>query len=34
VDLRSSAAHLHENIAGAGIPLDDADVAELDAIGR
>lgn len=29
----SSAAHLRENITGAGIPLSDADVAELDGIG-
>ncbi|TQM37904.1 aldo/keto reductase family oxidoreductase [Pseudonocardia cypriaca] len=30
----SSAAHLRENVAGAGLPLSDEDVAELDAIGR
>ena len=30
----SSAAHLRENAAGAGLPLCDDDVAELDKIGR
>jgi pyridoxine 4-dehydrogenase len=30
----SSVAHLRENVAGAGLPLSDEDVAELDAIGR
>lgn len=29
----SSVAHLHENIAGAGLALSDADMAELDSIG-
>ena len=30
----SSAAHLRENVAGAGLPLSDCDLAELDKIGR
>jgi pyridoxine 4-dehydrogenase len=30
----SSAAHLRENVAGAGLALCDEDLAELDAIGR
>ncbi|MEO3811161.1 hypothetical protein ABGB17_19365 [Sphaerisporangium sp. B11E5] len=30
----SSAAHLRENIAGAGVSLSEEDVAELDGIGR
>ena len=30
----SSVAHLRENVAGAGLPLSDADLAELDRIGR
>jgi pyridoxine 4-dehydrogenase len=30
----SSAAHLRENVAGAGLPLSDSDLAELDKIGR
>jgi pyridoxine 4-dehydrogenase len=30
----SSVAHLHENIAGAGLALSGADLAELDKIGR
>ncbi|GAA0939241.1 aldo/keto reductase family oxidoreductase [Nonomuraea longicatena] len=30
----SSTAHLRENIAGAGLPLSDEDVTELDGIGR
>ncbi|MDH6228802.1 MULTISPECIES: aldo/keto reductase family oxidoreductase [Streptomyces] len=30
----SSVAHLRENIAGAGLPLSDEDLAELDRIGR
>jgi aryl-alcohol dehydrogenase-like predicted oxidoreductase len=30
----SSTAHLRENVAGAGLPLSDADLAELDKIGR
>ena len=30
----SSAAHLRENAAGAGLPLSDDDLAELDKIGR
>jgi aryl-alcohol dehydrogenase-like predicted oxidoreductase len=30
----SSVAHLRENVAGAGLPLSDEDLAELDAIGR
>ncbi|WP_030154810.1 aldo/keto reductase family oxidoreductase [Glycomyces sp. NRRL B-16210] len=30
----SSVAHLRENVAGAGLELSDADLAELDAIGR
>jgi aryl-alcohol dehydrogenase-like predicted oxidoreductase len=30
----SSVAHLRENLAGAGLPLSDDDLAELDAIGR
>lgn len=30
----SSAAHLRENVAGAGIALSDADMAELDTVGR
>jgi pyridoxine 4-dehydrogenase len=30
----SSAAHLRENAAGAGLPLSDEDLAELDKIGR
>jgi len=30
----SSAAHLRENVAGAGLPLSDEDLAELDKIGR
>ncbi|MFY1635972.1 aldo/keto reductase family oxidoreductase [Solwaraspora sp. WMMB335] len=30
----SSTAHLHENVAGAGITLSDEDIAELDKIGR
>ena len=30
----SSAAHLRENVAGAGLPLGDEDLAELDRIGR
>jgi pyridoxine 4-dehydrogenase len=30
----SSAAHLRENAAGAGLPLSDKDLAELDKIGR
>ena len=30
----SSAAHLRENVAGAGLPLSDSELAELDKIGR
>ncbi|MCO5984886.1 aldo/keto reductase family oxidoreductase [Actinoallomurus spadix] len=30
----SSVAHLRENVAGAGLPLSDEDLAELDKIGR
>ncbi|MCA2226287.1 aldo/keto reductase family oxidoreductase [Nonomuraea aurantiaca] len=30
----SSSAHLRENVAGAGVPLSDEDLAELDKIGR
>ncbi len=30
----SSVAHLRENVAGAGLPLSDVDLAELDRIGR
>jgi pyridoxine 4-dehydrogenase len=30
----SSAAHLLENLAGAGLPLSGDDLAELDKIGR
>ncbi|MFI7044990.1 aldo/keto reductase family oxidoreductase [Streptosporangium sandarakinum] len=30
----SSVAHLRENVAGAGLPLSDEDLAELDEIGR
>lgn len=30
----SSVTHLRENVAGAGLPLSDADLAELDEIGR
>lgn len=30
----SSVAHLRENAAGAGLPLSDDDLAELDKIGR
>jgi aryl-alcohol dehydrogenase-like predicted oxidoreductase len=30
----SSTAHLRENVTGAGLPLSDADLAELDKIGR
>jgi pyridoxine 4-dehydrogenase len=30
----SSAAHLRENVAGAGLPLSDSDLAELDEIAR
>lgn len=30
----SSVAHLRENVAGAGLPLSDQDLAELDKIGR
>ncbi len=30
----SSPAHLRENVAGAGLPLDDIDLAELNQIGR
>jgi aryl-alcohol dehydrogenase-like predicted oxidoreductase len=30
----SSVAHLHENAAGAGLPLSDEDLAELDETGR
>ncbi|MCL2733565.1 MAG: aldo/keto reductase, partial [Actinomycetia bacterium] len=30
----SSVAHLRENVTGAGLPLSDADLAELDRIGR
>ncbi|MGW4322641.1 aldo/keto reductase family oxidoreductase [Streptomyces sp. NPDC004684] len=30
----SSVTHLRENVAGAGLPLSDADLAELDKIGR
>lgn len=30
----SSVAHLRENVAGAGLPLSERDLAELDGIGR